>query len=70
MAFHARLFSAFALLVLRVLERNAETVKVPVDPKDFATAGALNRGGIDPAACGRFSLQEAETHGGRQDECQ
>ena len=61
MALDARLFSAFALLVLRVLERNAETVEVPVDPKDFAAPGALNRGGIDPAACGRLNLQEAET---------
>ena len=54
MAFHARLFSAFAFLVLRVFERNAETVEVPVDPKDFATPGALNRGWIDPAAFGRL----------------
>ncbi len=70
MAFHARLFSAFALLVLHVLERNAEAVKVSVDPKDLATPGALDRGCIDPAAFGRFNLQEAEAHGGGQNEGQ
>src|ERR1035437_2494846 len=70
MAFHTRLFSTFALLVLHVLKCNAEAVKVPVDPKNFTPAGALNRGCIDPAAFGRFNLQEAEAHGGGQNEGQ
>src|SRR5664279_285976 len=70
MAFHTRLFSTFALLVLHVLERNAEAVEVPVDPKNFAPAGSLNRCCIDPAAFGRFNLQEAEPHGGGQNEGQ
>ena len=70
MAFHARFFSTFALLVLRVFERNAEAIEVAVDPKDFTTAGALNRRCVDPAAFGRFSLQEPKTKGGGQYESQ
>ena len=55
------LFPAFAFFMLNVLEVDAETVQVSVDPENFATPGPLNRSCINATALQRLHVEKTKS---------